>query len=417
MATRQLSQKPMSQTLFEYKVRARNGQVLQGTIHGTSQASVTQRLQAQGYTVLSVSKPQTQSLWQRLNEPRGKVPSATMALFSTQFAVMLSSGMSVVNALQIVGDLMKDPRLRNGLERVRQRVLSGSSLGAALAADSKVFPPMLVQTVEAGEVSGSLNEIMERLAAYYEREAETKAKVKEALTYPTIVAVVGVIAVIMLVFFVLPQFVTVFEGMNMELPLITQLVLDTVGFILQWWWVILLAFITAFGILAQWIRSPKGHVFKDTFLMRMPVIGPAVSKFVFSRMCRSLSLLTRSGVPIVEGLRLTEKLVLNIPVANALARVRNAVERGVSISAAMAKESVIPRMLVQMVQVGEESGSMDTTLDHLADFYDREAAYAVKTLTTMIEPIMIVGMTVVVLILALAVVIPMFQMNTSVPGM
>lgn len=154
----------------------------------------------------------------------------------------------------------------------------------------------------------------------------------------------------------------------------------------------------------------------DVFLLRAPLIGPAASKFIFGRMSRSLGLLMRSGIPMVEALHIVEKLVLNIPVAHALARVRNAVERGASLTTAITKESVFPRMLVQMVQVGEESGAMDVTLDHLANFYDQEAGYAVKSLTTLIEPVVIVLMTGFVLFLALAVVVPMFQMSTTVPG-
>jgi type II secretory pathway component PulF len=329
---------------------------------------------------------------------------------------MLSSGMSVVEAMVLVGELLKDARLKKGLESARQDVLSGSSLGAALAGYPKAFPPMVVQMVEAGEATGALNEVMQRLTLYYEREAETRAKIKEALTYPTLVAFVAVIAINVLVFFVLPNFVDVFESMNMKLPWMTQFIINGSKFLIRWWWAILVCLVGVTLGCRQWLISPKGNIAKDQFLIKAPIIGPTVAKFVFSRMSRSLSLLARSGVPMVEALRIVEKLVMNIQVAHAIAHVRASVERGSSLTAALLKEKVFPRMLIQMVQVGEETGSMDVTLDHLADFYEREAGYAVKSLTSMLEPIIIVCMTGIVLFLALAVVIPMFQMSTTVPG-
>lgn len=406
----------MPQTAFQYKVRARNGQIIQGEITGANQPSVIQRLQAQGYAVLSVEKPKQKTWWDRLNEPRGRVPAATLAMFCRQFAVMLASGMSIIDAMRIVNELVKDDRLKQGLAAVRQEVISGNGLGLAMAAHPKTFPPMVVQMVEAGEISGALNEVMERLAIYYEREAETRAKIKEALTYPALVAAVSVVAVNILVFFVLPNFVQVFSSMNMQLPWMTQLVLDTSAFVLHWWWAIIAVVAAVVLAVSRWLLSPGGRLAMDVFLLRAPLIGPAASKFIFGRMSRSLGLLMRSGIPMVEALHIVEKLVLNIPVAHALARVRNAVERGASLTTAITKESVFPRMLVQMVQVGEESGAMDVTLDHLANFYDQEAGYAVKSLTTLIEPVVIVLMTGFVLFLALAVVVPMFQMSTTVPG-
>lgn len=401
---------------YSYKVRTRQGQVLQGMLHGKSKASVSQRLRAQGYTVLRVDPPMGKTLWERLSQPRGRVPAKDMAMFCRQFAVMLSSGMSVIDSIRLVAELMKDVRLKHALEAARQDVLGGNSLGSAMAEQGHVFPPLVVQMVGAGETTGALHEVMERLAIYYEQEAEIRAKIKEALAYPTIVALVAVVAINVLVFFVLPTFVDVFKSMNMKLPPTTQFVLDASEFMLRWWWALCLALVAGTAALRHWVTSPQGRVVKDGLLITAPLLGSVVSKFVFSRFSRSLSLLVRSGVPVVEALGIVERLVVNVPVGQATARVRSAVERGSSLTNALEKESVFPRLLVQMVQVGEESGSIDLVMDQVADFYDREAGYAVKGLTTLIEPAIIVCMTGVVLFLSLAVVVPMFQMSTTIPG-
>jgi len=406
----------MAQQYWQYKVKTRSGQLLQGSIAGDNQGSIINRLRNQGYIVLSVQRQSRQkTLWQRLNEPMGKVPVSALAVFCRQFSVMMSSGMAVMDALALVTDQMRDVRLKKGLENARREVMSGNSLGAALATQDKAFPPMLVQMVEAGEMAGVLNEVMDRLAQYYEREMETKSKIKEALMYPMVVTVVAIGAIIVLVLFVLPNFVTIFESMNMPLPWTTQFIIDASKFLTKWWWLIF-SIIGAFVFaLRQWLVTPKGNRIKDQFLLRAPLIGPVVTKLVFSRMGRSLALLSKSGVPMVEALRMVERIVMNVPAAEAVAKVRAAVERGSSLAAAMAKEKVFPRALVQMVSVGEETGSLDTTLNQMADYYDREAGYSIKALTTLLEPLIIVGLTGVVLFLAIAVVLPMFKMATSVP--
>lgn len=401
---------------YSYKVRTRRGQVLEGVLQDRSKTSVEKRLLAQGYTVLSVAEPQGQSFLEWVRQPRGHVPAATMAVFCRQFAVMLSSGLSVIDSLRLVTDLMRDQRLKAALEAARVGVLSGSSMAAALSSHNRVFPPMVIQMVEAGEATGALHEVMERLALYYEREAEIRAKIKEALTYPTIVAVGAIIAISVIVFFVMPTFVDIFKSMDMQLPWTTQLLIDISEFLIRWWWLLGLVLLGAIGLLRRWVSSPGGHRTKDLLLLKAPLLGPTITKFVFSRLSRALSLLVRSGVPMVEALGMAERMVVNVPVAQAIGRAKTAVERGSSLTSALSREPLFPRMFLQMVQVGEETGSMDITLDQLADFYDREAGYAVKSLTTLIEPIVIIGMTVVVLFLALAVVIPMFQMTTTVPG-
>ncbi len=406
----------MAQQTFAYKVRTRNGQVLKGSTLGDSASVIMQRLRNQGYTVLSVQRQAKTSLWQRLNEPRGRVPANALAVFCRQWAVMLGSGMSVIDAMRLVSDQMRDVRLKKGLEVARQEVMAGSGLGAAMATQPKAFPQMVVQMVEAGEMAGALNEVMDRLAIYYERESETRAKVKEALMYPTVVSIVGMGAALVLVFFVLPNFVNIFKEMNIELPWTTQLIMNFSGFMQRWWWAVFGLLAAAFASFRRWLASSKGARLRDRFMLTAPIIGAPMGKMVFSRMGRALSLLARSGVPMVEALRITERIVINIPVAEALARTRAAVERGSSLTSAFTKEKVFPRTLVQMVAVGEETGNLDSTLSQLAEYYDREAGYAIKGLTTMLEPLIIVGMTGVVLFLALSVVMPMFKMATTVPG-
>lgn len=401
---------------FSYKVRTRRGQVLEGVLVDRSRAAVEKRLLAQGYSVLSIDSPERRSFLERLRQPRGHVPASTMAIFCRQFAIMLSSGLSVIDSLALVSELMRDQRLKRGLEAARESVLAGSSFAAALGARSEVFPPMVIQMVEAGEATGALNEVMERLAIYYERDAEIRAKVKEAMTYPTVVVFVAIFAIIVIVFFVLPTFVDVFRSMEMELPLITRVLIGVSEFFIRWWWLIAAGLLAGLSLLRRWLGSLEGSATKDRLLLRAPLLGPTVSKLVFSRLSRALSLLVRSGVPMVEALRMTQRLVMSVPVSQAVARATRLVEQGYSLTAALSKEPIFPRMFLQMVQVGEETGSIDVTLDHLADFYDREAGYAIKNLTTLIEPIVIIGLTMMVLFLALAVVIPMFQMTTTVPN-
>lgn len=397
---------------FAYKGRTREGKGVQGYIEVENRELAAAKLRQQGYIITSLREaPKSTTL--TLLESKGPLKPKYLAIFCRQFAIMLGTGLSLVNSLQLLEEQSLEKRLSKSLTAIRLDVAGGSSFTKSLEKHKGLFPNVFVHLVEAGEIAGALPEVLDRLAVYYEREDELRKKISEALMYPAIITGVSVLMVFVLLFFVLPMLVNNFASFGIEPPLITQRVLAVRDWLAEFWYVALAVFILLIFLGRFYFNTQIGRAQKDAVKLKIPVIGQLQQMVIFSRFCRTLALLLNSGISTVESLGVLERLIDNTVIRRALTEARQGVERGQGISTPLEDHWVFPKMLVQMIAVGEETGNLETVLNQLADFYDREVNYAVASFTKLLEPAVMLVLAVVVLFILISVYLPMMQMVTA----
>jgi type IV pilus assembly protein PilC len=394
---------------FQYRVRDRQGKLITGSLEADNERLVLSKLQEMGYTPVSVAEKKEGLGRRELSFRPGFVPLKELAVFSRQFATMVNSGLPILKALAILADQTENKTLAKVLGEVRLDVERGSSLSQAMAKHPKVFQNLFIAMIRAGETGGVLDSVLLRLADNMEREVELRQRVKSAMTYPIVVlAMVSLILVAMLLFIV-PQFKNIYASLNGTLPLPTRILLFVSEVFRKWWWVwglCTIGFIIAFK---RYKKTPAGRAQIDAMKLKVPVFGGLFHKTALSRFASTLSILLRSGVPILQSLDIVSETVNNRVISRAIVDVQGSVKEGESIARPLAKHAVFPPMVVQMLAVGEETGAVDTMLEKVAQFYDNEVTATVDALTSLIEPLMIaviggcVGMAVIALYL------PMFN--------
>lgn len=396
---------------FAYTGRSRAGKAVKGVIVAESEMAARHQLREQGHIVTSLKTVrEPASIFQKKVKLRAK----HLALFCRQFAIMLSTGVSLVKALEVLEGQAEDPAFAKLLQSVRLDVASGTAFTKALEKHGEVFPNVFIHLVEAGEVSGSLPEVLDRLALYYEREDELRKKVSEALMYPAIISSVSVVMVAVLLFVVLPMLVNNFASFGVETPAITLAVLGARDWMVQHWYVVVGVVLAVALLYRYWVRTKPGRFFRDALLLRLPVLGELQKMVIFSRLCRTLALLLNSGISMLPTLQILERLMDNVVVKGAVQGAAQGVERGEGISPSLGEYKVFPNMLVQMVAVGEETGNLETVLVQLADYYDREVNFSISSFTKLLEPVIMLVLAVVVLFILISVYLPMMQMVTAI---
>jgi type IV pilus assembly protein PilC len=398
-------------TTFTYKARDRDGRLLTGSLDGDSTVLVVDKLRQMGYVPVSVEAKKDQALKKEIKIPglSDRVKLKDIAIFCRQFAVMIDSGLTLIRALHILGQQTENPELAKVLEAVRLDIEQGASLSQALTRHPKVFNRLFVAMVRSGESGGVLDSVLMRLADTIEKQVELRRKIKSAMTYP--VAVLGLVLLIMaaMLVFVVPTFADLFGELGGTLPLPTRLLLAVSGFFTSYLpFLLLVAGGAAFGF-KRWIATEDGRARWDAFKLRVPVFGGLVHKTAMTRFARTLSVLLRSGVSILESLAITSDTVNNTVVARAIEDVQVAVQQGQSIAGPLGRHEVFPPMVVQMLAVGEETGAVDAMLEKVADFYDAEVEATVDALTSLLEPLLIVVLGGAVGGMVIALYLPMFQ--------
>lgn len=398
--------------IFTYEAKDANGNLKRDRIEAPNIKTATQKLQDNRYIVISINeKKEVGGKSSMFSSMRG-VDEQALTVFSRQFATMINAGLAMVRCLDILGEQTEDKRLQQVLNQVRQDVEGGSTLSNALAKHSTVFSPLYISMVKAGEMGGVLDEVLERLAGFMEKDFALKKKVKAALTYPCVILVMAVGIVIFLVTYILPTFVTLFEGMALTLPLPTQILMSVVKAFQNVYVVIglVVAIVLITFVLNRFVKTPQGRRMYDMMKLNVPVFGLLNKKVAISRFCRTLGTLLSSGVPIMQSLEIVGKASGNEVVADTVAKVRESIREGESIAAPLGASGMFPPMVTQMVAVGEETGNLDAMLSKIADFYDTEVDYMLSSLTSMLEPIMIVGMGGIVGFIVVSVFMPLYQL-------
>jgi type IV pilus assembly protein PilC len=398
-------------TTFDYRARDRSGSIQSGTMDGSSAAAVAKTLRDKGFIPLEVSAKRTSALDKELKIPGfGKrIKSKEVALFSRQLATMVNSGLTLVRSLSVLEEQAENPLLADVVGLVRTKVEQGSSLSAALAEHPKVFNHLYVSMIQAGEVGGALDETLVRLADTLESGVRLRSKVKSAMAYPVVVLSLIVLIVTAMLLFIVPIFQRMYEDLGGSLPLPTQTLINVSKMLSSLWWLFMILTIGAVVGFRRWKATEGGRRTWDNIKLKVPIFGKLVRKVAISRFARTFSVLTRTGVPVLQALDIVSVTAGNTMVADALVDVGASVKRGEPLAAPLQRHEVFPPMVTHMMAVGEETGALDTMLAKVADFYDQEVEDSVAAMTSLIEPLLIIVMGLAVGGILICLYLPMFN--------
>ncbi|MDO8588166.1 MAG: type II secretion system F family protein [Armatimonadota bacterium] len=374
---------------YAYTVRDATGQVMQGTSEAENETILRRRLSEQGFDVSEIK--QTKARAKSAASGLGRVKLNDLAIFCRQFSTMIDAGVSLVRCLEVLGEQTTNPKLKRIIADIQSEVEAGQTLSRALQKYPNVFNSLFIGLIRAGEVGGVLEESLQRLSQFLESDQKLRRKVKSAMTYPTIIAVVAVAIVLLLVTFILPKFMTLFKDLGVdEFPAPTQILMGFSNFLLQQWYY-MLAFVILFVIAFRiFIRTRVGTRIYDRIKLQAPVFGKLNHKVALARFSRTLGTLLESGVPILQALETVAGAVANQIIGDAILEARARIREGDKIGEPLQKSKIFPPMVVQMISIGEESGSLDPMLSKIADFYEAEVDAALESLTAAIEPVMII---------------------------
>jgi type IV pilus assembly protein PilC len=341
-----------------------------------------------------------------------KIGVRTLAIFSRQFATMNQAGIPILQCLQILTKQTEDGQMQKVLREVSAEIEKGSGLSEAFRKHRDQLPDIFISMIAAGELSGTMDQAMERLAVTFENEHALQSKIRSAMTYPLMIGGIAVVAVIALLIFVVPTFVSIFQQAGAALPLPTRILLALSNIMIHDWWFILpLLFIVIPVGIQQTLATKPGRRAMDRMLLRLPIVGPMITKNVTARFSRNLATLLKSGVPLVQALETVEEIVGNTVAAEDIGRARASIKEGDMMSPVLASSKFFPPMTISMIAVGEESGALDVLLEKLAVFYEQEVEAMVNSLSSTIEPLMILGLGCMIGFIAISIYMPLFGLS------
>ncbi|GMU64222.1 MAG: fimbrial assembly protein PilC [Acidobacteriota bacterium] len=397
---------------FVWKGKNRFGAFQEGVLIADTRDAAVATLRRQNIQVANIrEKGKEVRLMPKF--PRG-VSSKRVAIFTRQFSVMLDAGLPLVQCLEILGEQEEDRTFRDIIQAVRTDVESGASLADAMKKHPKAFNNLYVSMIQAGEAGGILDVILQRLALYIEKVVRLQSQVKSALVYPVSVLLIAAGVVYIILWKVIPVFSQLFAGLGGELPWLTQIVVDASNFVGRFGWLVIIAMIGLYFAIRQYHKTHGGRRIIDGLLLKIPIIGMLLRKIAVARFCRTLATLTSSGVPILDGLEITARTSGNAIIEDAIMAVRKAVEEGKTLSGPLADTKVFPPMVVQMINVGEQTGALDQMLSKIADFYEEEVDTAVAGLMKLIEPLMIVILGSIIGTIVTAMYLPMYAILNKI---
>ena len=400
--------------VFTYRGTNRTGATVTGERQAETKAQLAAALKREQINVSKLSEK-----GKEFNIPTfgAGVEAKELAVFTRQFSVMIDAGLPLVQCLEILAGQQDNKTFQKILNSVRATVEGGATLSASMKQHEKVFDPLYYNMVEAGETGGILDTILQRLSTYIEKNVKLKRAVKSAMIYPCAVLGIAAMVITLLLWKVVPIFVTLFNGLNVDLPLPTRIVIGLSNFVGSIYGLMVLVFFIGAGIAIKfWYGTPQGRFAIDALLLKAPVVGNVLRKIAVARFTRTLGTLISSGVPILEGLDITARTSGNAVIEKAISETRRAVEAGRSLVEPLKETDVFPGMVTQMIGVGEQTGAMDAMLQKIADFYEDEVDAAVKDLLTALEPMMIVFLGVVVGGVVISMYLPLFSLINKLAG-
>lgn len=387
----------------------KKGKIVTGELEGDNKELVISKLRDSGYVIIELKDKSVPGQIE-LFKGRKKASTKDLMVFSRQFAMMVNAGLPIMRALSVLSEQTQNKGFAKVIEEIRGDISGGKTISEAMAKHPTIFSDLFVSMIKSGEIGGVLDKVLMRLAFVMEKEAVLKGKVKSALAYPAVVSIFAVVVVTGMIWKVVPIFQNMFEQLGGELPVITRVLVLMSNLLQSYWYVI---FPAIFGIIygiRTYKKTEDGRKIFDRLMLKIKIIGPLLQKVSISRLTRTLGTLISSGVPIIQAIEITGKASGNYVIEEAMEHVKQSVKEGDPIAKPLAHATVFPPMVTQMIAVGEETGSLDVMLEKIADFYDMEVDTAVETLTSMIEPLVMVVLGGTIAVIMLGLYMPMFQL-------
>jgi type II secretory pathway component PulF len=397
--------------VFSYKAINQNGKTVQEEVEAPNAQVVAEKLEKLGYLPLAISTKKAGLLNMTLFESKPKVKTDDIIVFTRQLVTLLKAGVPLLSCLDALSHQTENESVRKIIASLHTDIESGLSFSEALGKHHKVFDGLYINTIRAGELGGALDEVLDRLAELMEHDRETRSRIKSAMRYPLIVVVSITVAFVTLMLLVVPKFIGMFEKIGVDLPLPTRILIGIYTVISQGWYYLIAAGVIMVIAFKQWVKTESGNLLWDRFKLQAPIFGSLLLKTAMSRFTRMFETLNSSGLPILQTLDIVAKTVGNEVVAKEIEKVSLGIRRGEGIAVPLRQSKLFPPMVIQMISIGEQSGSLDEMLINVSKHYDIEVSYAVKNLTTMIEPILTVALGAIVLFLALAIFLPMWDLT------
>lgn len=401
---------------FQYYARDNSGRAVNGQLEALSAPAAAALLRERGLIVLQLQQTAAPTNTTKLNIFRKKVGFEELIMFSRQMYSLIKAGIPIIRAIGSLQESTRSQALKAVLTDLLEQLQNGRNLSTAMANHPQVFNRLIISMVHVGENTGRLDEAFLQLSFYFEQEQETRKQIKQASRYPTMVLVALAIALVIMNLFVIPQFAAMFSRFNAELPWSTKALLASSDFFIHYWPYLLLSVIVAIFWWRYYLKTPAGRLFWGRWKLRLPLIGDIINRATLGRYARSFGMMLKAGVPITTALNLVAEAVDNDYLAELIREMRRSIERGESLFRVSQQSSIFTPLVLQMLAVGEETGQMDDMLTEVAGFYEREVAYDLKSLTSKIEPVLIAIVAAMVLILALGIFTPMWDMLDAYKG-
>src|SRR6056297_1294522 len=399
---------------FNYTALDTSGKKISGNYNASTISDVIEMLKQKKYIPVNINEKKSKSVDIGFLEIFSKVKIKDLAVFCRQFQVMLNAGVTIVSTLDILQAQTEKKKFKTIIQDLFEKVQKGSTFSESLQSHEEIFPEIMISMVEAGEVSGNLDVIMERLSKHFEKEFKINNKVKSAMVYPIILIIVTLSVVTFLLIFVLPTFISMFQGSGVELPLLTRAVLAMSDFMQNRWYILFGIIILIVLIYNRLSKERDIRIKIDKFKLKIPLVKNVQIKVASARFTRTLSTLMGSGVELMKSIEIVSRVTGNAHISSILTQVKEDLRKGGTLSEPLRRYGIFPPMIPAMVNIGEESGAIEEVLDKTADFYDEEVDFAINRMTTMLEPLMIVIMAVIVGFVVIAMMLPMFDMVNTV---
>lgn len=403
--------------IFQYRGRNQRGEVVTGRVDAASADAVASQLFNSGVVPIDIAAGAAAgdigkifSGWFRSD----KITLVDLILFSRQFYTLAKAGVPIMQALRGLRDSTHNEAFGRVINDLVETLDSGLELSAALKRHPKVFPTLYVSMVQIGETTGTMQEVFLQLATYLEREKDTRDRIKAAMRYPIFVVIAITVAMFVINLFVIPAFAKVFASMRAELPWATKVLIETSQFTVAYWPLLIAALVVAIFAVRVYVRTPEGRYRWHRFKLRIPVIGGIFYRATLGRFARAMAVTMRAGVQLVQGMTVVSRAVDNEFIGERILQMRDGVERGETIARTAAATGMFPPLVLQMITVGEESGAVDELMAEVADYYEREVDYDLKNLSAAIQPLLIVGIGILIFILALGVFLPLWELPRAV---
>ncbi len=399
---------------FSFEARAANGKDMRGEIEASNEGEARVKLRAQRLVPTRVSLSENRAAAAAKKFKSAAIKPKDLQILTRQLATLLSSGIPILQSIDTLAQSARTPGITTALRMIASDISRGKRFGDSLAEHPKMFGKFYVNMVRAGEESGNLDQILQRLAVYIEKSVKITSKVKGALTYPAVIMTVAALVVAGLLIFIIPKFQALFQQLNSEMPALTVFVIGMSNALVKYWWMMALgAFVTGYSAKVYYETENGRRVF-DTIFIDLPLFGNLIQKSAIAKFTRTLSTLLGSGVSIMESLDIAGNTVGNYVIERAIARAKDAITEGKSLTVPLAKEKYIPQMVTQMIAIGEQTGSLDQMLGKIADFYEDEVDVAVSSLTQLIEPIMMVVLGAIIAFIVIAMYLPIFNIAGAI---